>query len=91
MKTTLLIALLALSGCVSIDEQAEIAGAKAGAPRWKIDAVKHGCNTGQADAGNPYASFNKDYEQYKNNPDYKMVWDDAYRSCRAKYQSNVRW
>ena len=90
MKKILLIALLALSGCVSIDEQAEREGAKAGAPRWKIDAVKHGCNSGRADAGNIYAKWQKDYDLYKSNPDYAMVWDDAYRGCKSRYEAAIR-
>jgi uncharacterized protein YceK len=90
MKLLMLIIFIALSGCVSIDEQAEREGAKAGAPRWKIDAVKHGCNTGEHDGGNIYAKFQKDYEQYKNNPDYAMIYEDAYRSCRARYEAAIR-
>lgn len=90
MKKLFLIALLSLSACVSIDEQAEREGAKAGAPRWKIDAVKHGCGSGEHDGGNIYAKWRKDYEQYKSNPDYAMVYEDAYKSCRARYEAAIR-
>lgn len=90
MKRTLLIALLALSGCVSIDEMAEKQGAATGAPRWKIDAVKHGCNSGMSDAGAAGSQWRKDYEQYKSNPDYAMVWEDAYRGCKSRHEAAIR-
>lgn len=91
IKTILLISLIALSGCVSIDEMVEREGAKANAPRWKIDAVKHGCSSGRADGGSIYDKFRKDYEQYKSNPDYAMVYDDAYKTCRARYEAALRY
>lgn len=90
MKAVLLISLLTLSGCISLDELAEREGAKANAPRWKIDAVKHGCSSGEHDGGNIYAKWRKDYEQYKSNPDYAMVYEDSYRSCRARYEAAIR-
>lgn len=91
MKNTLLIALLSLSGCMSIDEMAEKQGEATGAPRWKIDAVKHGCNSGRSDAGNIYAKWHKDYDLYKSNPDYAMVWDDAYRGCKSRYEADIKY
>lgn len=89
MKKLLLISLL-LSGCMSIDERIEKEGAKANAPRWKIDAIKHGCGSGEYDGGNIYAKWRKDYELYKSNPDYALLWDDTYRSCKSRYEAAIR-
>lgn len=90
MKTFIILLALTLSACVSIEEQAERAGKEANAPRWKIDAVKHGCISGRSAAGAPHSSFQKDYDQYKNNPDYRMVYDDAFAQCKGKYEAHAR-
>lgn len=54
-----------------------------------IDAVKHGCASGHA-AGGSYDQFIKDYQQYKNNVEYKMRWDDAFALCKGKFEDDMR-
>jgi len=90
MNKLLLLLVVSLSGCVSMEQMVEREGAKHNAPRWKIDAVKHGCISGRADGGDMYSRFIKDYDQYKTNPDYAMVYDDSYKTCRARYESTMR-
>lgn len=88
MKSILLTVLL-LSGCVTIDEQIQREGEKQGASQDIIDAIKHGCNSGIA-AGGGRANFNKNYSLYQSDADYRMRWDDAFALCKGRYEDNMR-
>ena len=87
MKYTLLA--LLLTGCIGTGQLIQQEGERAGAPQWKIDAIKHGCVSGEAAAGNPFEKFTKDYNQYDNNPQYKQYYEDHYRRCFNEWKNSV--
>jgi hypothetical protein len=89
MKLIILLLSATLIGCVSLDQVIQREGEKANAPQEIIDAVKHGCASGRASAGGG-ERFMKDYEQYKNNIEYKMRWDDMFQLCKGRFEDSMR-
>ena len=85
-KTILLIALMALSGC-STSGIIQSQMANSGRPQHIIDAAAHGCESGEAAAGNMFQSFKKDYSQYNSNKEYAQRWEDAFRQCKGEYEN----
>ena len=83
MKFTLLA--LLLTGCVSNGMVAQ----SYNAPQWERDAITHGCASGESAAGNIFASFTKDYNQYNTNPQYAQKYEDAYRQCFNEWKNSV--
>lgn len=85
----LIVLTIALTGCVSTGDIIQSQGERIGAPQWEIDAVKHGCVSGESAAGNIFASFTKDYNQYNTNPQYAQKYEDAYRQCFNEWKNSV--
>ena len=87
MKYTLLA--LLLSGCMSTGRMIQSHGERIGAPQWEIDAISHGCTSGESAAGNMFASFTKDYNQYNSNPMYAQKYEDNYRRCFNEWKNSI--
>lgn len=84
----LLLAVLLLSGC-STSGMIQSQLSNSGQPQHIIDAVAHGCESGEAAAGNMFQSFKKDYNQYNSNKEYAQRWEDAFRQCRHEYENSI--
>jgi hypothetical protein len=41
-----------------------------------------GCNSGKKSAGDMFAQFHKNVQQYQHNQDYRQGWDDGHAECR---------
>lgn len=88
MKKYITIILLLLSGC-STSAYVQSSLKDSGRPQHIIDAVAHGCESGEAAAGKSMQSFKKDYNQYNSNPEYAQRWEDAFRQCKGEWENSI--
>ncbi len=49
-----------------------------------------GCESGKKAAGDMFAQFHKNVQQYQHNMDYRQGWDDGHEECKSEWVSMNR-
>ncbi len=49
-----------------------------------------GCSSGKKAAGDMFAQFHKNVQEYQHNSDYRQGWNDGHEECRSEGISHMR-
>lgn len=89
VRTTILIAALTLSGCVTPAQMVERHVAEVSAqPQAFRDGYRDGCTSGYAAANYYEMRFTKDARRYDSDRQYAGGWEDGFRVCRSRAQGS---
>ena len=80
---TLLVTLIALTGCQSTHETLLANGY----PPAYADGFDAGCSSGRQAAGVISGEFKKDVPRYLKDPTYAQGWEDGFRQCKSLRES----
>lgn len=78
--TATIITLTILTGCQTrLDKDVALMPAVFG------QGYKDGCSSGYVAAGHPYYQYQKNFNMYSTNTEYKEGWQEGYDRCKSQY------
>lgn len=78
---------LLLTGCGGTEGQRLM---QEGASPAYAQGYDDGCSSGKKAAGNMFAQFHKNVQNYQDNADYRMGWNDGHEECRSEEISSMQ-